>query len=51
MKTVCGCSGDTYGSPKTSRSQNLPQQGLPKYAGPAWEAKGERGPSGLSQEP
>lgn len=35
---------------QVSRYQNLPEQGLPKYAGPAGN-QGETQPSGLSQEP
>lgn len=43
--TVTVCTGvGSYGSPKTSRSQNLPEQGLPQYAGPAWEVKGRPDP-------
>lgn len=49
---VCTRPGGGYlGPPKTPRPQNLLEKGLPKYAGPAWEAEEETGPAGLSQEP
>lgn len=30
--------------PQNIRPQNLLEKGLPKYAGPAWEARGDRTP-------
>lgn len=41
------CMGLGWGaqdSPKTSRPQNISEEGPFKYAGLAWETKGERGP-------
>lgn len=43
MVTVCMGLG-SYRCPKTPRPQNLPEQGLPKHAGPAWEIKGRPDP-------
>lgn len=31
-------------APQNIRPQNLLEKGLPKYAGPAWEARGDRTP-------